>query len=89
VAVALGGDPATIYAASAPLPEDVDEMMFSGFLRREPVELVRCVTNDIEVPAHAEVILEGYVDPDELRTEGRSATTPGTIRWRTSTRSST
>ena len=70
VAVALGGDPATIYAASAPLPEDVDEMMFSGFLRKEPVELVRCVTCDIEVPAHSEVILEGYVDPDELRTEG-------------------
>jgi len=70
VAVALGGDPATIYSASAPLPEDVDEMMFSGFLRKEPVELVRCVTSDIEVPAHAEVILEGYVDPEELRTEG-------------------
>ncbi|MBP2674202.1 MAG: menaquinone biosynthesis decarboxylase, family [Deltaproteobacteria bacterium] len=70
VAVALGGDPATIYSASAPLPEDVDEMMFSGFLRKEPVEMVRCVTSDIEVPAHAEAILEGYVDPDELRTEG-------------------
>ncbi len=70
VAVALGGDPATIYAASAPLPEDVDEMLFAGFLRKEPVELVRCRTVDLEVPAHAEVILEGYVDPDELRTEG-------------------
>lgn len=70
VAVALGGDPATIYAASAPLPEDVDEMVFAGFLRKQPVELVRCKTVDIEVPAHAEVILEGYVDPDELRTEG-------------------
>jgi 4-hydroxy-3-polyprenylbenzoate decarboxylase len=70
VAVALGGDPATIYAASAPLPEDVDEMVFAGFLRKQPVELVRCRTIDIEVPAHAEVILEGYVDPDELRTEG-------------------
>jgi 4-hydroxy-3-polyprenylbenzoate decarboxylase len=70
VAVALGGDPATIYAASAPLPEDVDEMVFAGFLRKQPVELVRCRTADIEVPAHAEVILEGYVDPDELRTEG-------------------
>ncbi|HEU4949445.1 MAG TPA: UbiD family decarboxylase, partial [Candidatus Deferrimicrobiaceae bacterium] len=57
-------------AATAPLPEDVDEMLFAGFLRREPVELVRCRTCDIEVPAHAEVILEGYVDPDELRTEG-------------------
>jgi 4-hydroxy-3-polyprenylbenzoate decarboxylase len=70
VAVALGGDPATIYAATAPLPEDVDEMLFAGFLRREPVELVRCRTVDLEVPAHAEVILEGYVDPDERRTEG-------------------
>jgi 4-hydroxy-3-polyprenylbenzoate decarboxylase len=70
LAVALGGDPATIYAASAPLPEDVDEMVFAGFLRRQPVELVRCRTVDIEVPAHAEVILEGYVDPDDLRTEG-------------------
>lgn len=70
VAVALGGDPATIYAATAPLPEDVDEMLFAGFLRKEPVELVRCRTVDIEVPAHAEVILEGYVDPAESRTEG-------------------
>jgi 4-hydroxy-3-polyprenylbenzoate decarboxylase len=70
VAVALGGDPATIYAASAPLPEDVDEMVFAGFLRKQPVELVRCRTVDIEVPAHAEVILEGYVDPDDRRTEG-------------------
>ncbi len=70
VAVALGGDPATIYSATAPLPEDVDEMLFAGFLRKEPVELVRCRTVDIEVPAHAEVILEGYVDPEEMRTEG-------------------
>ena len=70
VAVALGGDPATIYAASAPLPEDVDEMVFAGFLRKQPVEMVRCRTVDLEVPAHAEVILEGYVDPDDLRTEG-------------------
>ncbi|MGE5753836.1 MAG: menaquinone biosynthesis decarboxylase [Deltaproteobacteria bacterium] len=70
VAVALGGDPATLYAATAPLPEDVDEMLFAGFLRKEPVELVRCKTCDIEVPAHAEAILEGYVDPEELRVEG-------------------
>jgi 4-hydroxy-3-polyprenylbenzoate decarboxylase len=70
VAVALGGDPATIYAASAPLPEDVDEMVFAGFLRKQPVEMVRCRTLDLEVPAHAEVILEGYVDPEEHRTEG-------------------
>jgi len=70
VAVALGGDPATIYAATAPLPEDVDEMLFAGFLRQEPVELVRCRTVDLEVPARAEVILEGYVDPAERRLEG-------------------
>jgi 4-hydroxy-3-polyprenylbenzoate decarboxylase len=70
VAVALGGDPACIYSASAPLPEDVDEMMFAGFLRKESVELVKCRTVDMEVPAHADVILEGYVDPGELRTEG-------------------
>ena len=70
VAVALGGDPATIYAATAPLPKDIDEMIFAGFLRREPVELVRCKTVDLEVPAHAEIILEGYVDPSEKRVEG-------------------
>jgi 4-hydroxy-3-polyprenylbenzoate decarboxylase len=69
-AVALGGDPAVIYAATAPLPEDFDEMFFAGFLRRQPVEMVRCKTVDIEVPAHAEFILEGYVDPKEQRLEG-------------------
>lgn len=70
VAVALGGDPATIYAATAPLPRDIDEMVFAGFLRRAPVEMVKCKTVDLEVPAHAEFVLEGYVDPDELRREG-------------------
>lgn len=70
VAVALGGDPATIYAATAPLPKDVDEMIFAGFLRKEPVEMVRCRSIDMEVPANAEIILEGYVDPHETRLEG-------------------
>jgi len=70
VAVALGCDPATIYAATAPLPEDTDEMIFAGFLRNSPVELVRCETSDILVPANAEFILEGYVKPGELRVEG-------------------
>ncbi|MBO8169533.1 MAG: menaquinone biosynthesis decarboxylase [Thermoanaerobacteraceae bacterium] len=70
VAVALGGDPAITYAATAPLPKDVDEMFFAGFLRKEPVELVKCKTVDIEVPARAEIIIEGYVNPDELRVEG-------------------
>ena len=70
VAVALGGDPVTIYAATAPLPEDVDEIAFAGFLRRRPVAMVRCHTVDLEVPAEAEIVLEGYVDPHERRREG-------------------
>jgi 4-hydroxy-3-polyprenylbenzoate decarboxylase len=70
VAIALGGDPATIYAASAPLPPGVDEIVFSGWLRGRGVELVRCKTVDVEVPAHAEIVLEGYVDPRERRLEG-------------------
>lgn len=70
VAVALGGDPATIYAATAPLPRDLDEMMLAGFLRNEPVEMVKCLTVDLQVPAHAEFILEGYVDLQEKRLEG-------------------
>ncbi|MGH9327680.1 MAG: menaquinone biosynthesis decarboxylase [Terriglobia bacterium] len=70
VAVALGADPATMLSAVFPLPEDVDEFIFAGFLRREPVEIVRCETVDLEVPAHAEIVLEGYVDLDDLRVEG-------------------
>ncbi|NLU49665.1 MAG: menaquinone biosynthesis decarboxylase [Syntrophomonadaceae bacterium] len=70
VAVALGGDPAIIYAATAPLPKDIYELVFAGFLRRKPVEVVKCVTVDLEVPAHAEIILEGYVNPGEKRLEG-------------------
>jgi 4-hydroxy-3-polyprenylbenzoate decarboxylase len=70
VAIALGGDPATIYAASAPLPPGVDEIVFAGWLRGAPVELVKCRTVDVEVPAEAEIVLEGYVDPAERRLEG-------------------
>lgn len=70
VAVALGCDPATIYAATAPLPKMIDEMIFAGYLRKKSVELTRCVTSDLHVPAHAEFILEGYVDLDERRREG-------------------
>ncbi len=70
VAVALGGDPATIFSAILPLPPDIDEMMIAGFLRSSPVEMVKCQTIDIEVPAHAEIMLEGYVNLGELRTEG-------------------
>ncbi len=70
VAVALGGDPATIYSAILPLPPDLDEMMVAGFLRNQPVEMVKCETCDLEVPAQAEIVLEGYVELGELRTEG-------------------
>lgn len=71
VSVAIGTDPATTYAATAPLPKEIDEMMFAGFLRKWPLEIVKCKTNDIYVPANAEFILEGYVDVnEELRVEG-------------------
>ena len=70
VAVAIGADPATTYAATAPMPRGMDEMALAGFIRRQPVKMARCVTIDMEVPAEAEFVLEGYVDPDELRVEG-------------------
>lgn len=70
IAVSLGGDPAITYAATAPLPEDFDEMIFAGFLRKSPVEMVKCKTVDLEVPAESEIILEGYVEPKERRIEG-------------------
>jgi 4-hydroxy-3-polyprenylbenzoate decarboxylase len=65
VAVALGGDPATIFSATAPLPPAIDEFIFTGFLRRKPMELVKGITVDLEVPAEADIVLEGYVDPSE------------------------
>jgi 4-hydroxy-3-polyprenylbenzoate decarboxylase len=65
VAVAIGGDPATMYSATAPLPPVIDEFIFTGFLRRRPMELVKCVSVELEVPAEAEIVLEGYVDPTE------------------------
>ena len=70
VAVALGGDPATIFSAILPMPPDIDEMMIAGFLRNKPVEMVKCETCDLEVPAQAEIVLEGYVELGELRREG-------------------
>lgn len=71
VAVALGGDPVYTYCATAPLPENVDEYLLAGFLRKKKVELVKCLTCDIHVPADADFILEGYVDPaEELVLEG-------------------
>ncbi len=62
-AFAVGRDPAVIYSATAPLPEAVDEMMFAGYLRREPVEMVKCITSDILVPANSELVIEGYLEP--------------------------
>ena len=70
VAVALGGDPVAIWTGSAPLPPDIDEMLLAGFIRDEGVELVPAKTVDLMVPAHAEIILEGYVIPGEERLEG-------------------
>jgi len=70
VAIALGGDPVSIYAGSAPLPPGVDEMVFAGWLRGGGVPMVACKTVDLEVPAEAEIVLEGWVDPAERRVEG-------------------
>jgi len=70
VAVSLGGDPAVMWSASAPLPPDIDEFLLAGWLRGRPVPLVRCVTQPIEAPADAEIVIEGYVDPHEARPEG-------------------
>jgi 4-hydroxy-3-polyprenylbenzoate decarboxylase len=70
VAVAIGADPATCLAGILPVPPDMDEFLFAGFLRQDPVELVACKTVDLEVPANAEIILEGHVELGELRTEG-------------------
>jgi 4-hydroxy-3-polyprenylbenzoate decarboxylase len=70
VAVAIGCDPATMYSAILPLPPDLDEMMIAGFMRSSPVEMVKCQSIDLEVPAHSEIVLEGYVELGELRTEG-------------------
>ena len=70
VAIALGADPASCYSASAPLPYGIDEFLLAGFIRKKSVPLVKCKTVDLEVPANAEIILEGYIDPSEMRLEG-------------------
>ena len=70
VAVALGGDPATIWTGSAPVPPEMDELMVAGFIRQEGVELVKAKTVDLEVPAHAEMVIEGYVVPGDEAVEG-------------------
>ncbi len=70
VAIVLGCDPAVTYAATAPLPPGIDEMLFAGFLRKKPVRLVKAKTVDVEVPEDAEIVIEGQIDPFERRMEG-------------------
>jgi 4-hydroxy-3-polyprenylbenzoate decarboxylase len=70
VAVAIGTDPATTFSAIVPAPPEVEEFMIAGFLRGKPVEIVQCETVELQVPAHAEIVLEGYVELGELRSEG-------------------
>jgi 4-hydroxy-3-polyprenylbenzoate decarboxylase len=71
VVIAIGGDPASVYSGSAPLPPTIDEFLFAGFLRKSPVELARAVTCDLEVPGDADFVIEGYIDPaEELVLEG-------------------
>jgi 4-hydroxy-3-polyprenylbenzoate decarboxylase len=71
VCIVIGSDPASMYSASAPLPPNVDEFIFAGFLRKAPVKLAKAVTCDLEVPADAEIVIEGYIDPaEELVVEG-------------------
>jgi 4-hydroxy-3-polyprenylbenzoate decarboxylase len=70
VAVAIGSDPATYFCGAMPLPDDVDEMLLAGFIRKEALEMVPCETVDLEVPANSEFVLEGWVDPAELKREG-------------------
>lgn len=77
VAVAVGGPPALIIAACAPLPDDLDEIGFAGFLRGAALETAKCLTNDITIPAHAELVIEGYVDPGETLIEGPFANHTG------------
>src|SRR5215469_9769090 len=70
VAVTLGGDPVYTFAATAPLPDGLDELLFAGFLRKKSIQLVRCKTIELDVPADVDFVLEGYVQPDEMRPEG-------------------
>ena len=69
-AVALGPDPVVTFAATAPVPDGIDEMLFAGFIRKQAVEMIKCETVDLEVPANSEIVLEGYVLTNELRREG-------------------
>ncbi len=81
VTVALGGDPVYAYSATAPMPDNMDEYLLAGFLRRRPVRLVKCLTNELWVPEDCDFVIEGYVDPsEEPVVEGLSATTRASTR---------
>jgi 4-hydroxy-3-polyprenylbenzoate decarboxylase len=81
VAIFIGGDPMFPFAATAPLPDGLDEFLLAGYLRKKSVELVKCETNDLEVPANADFVIEGYVArPSRCATKAHSATTPATTR---------
>jgi 4-hydroxy-3-polyprenylbenzoate decarboxylase len=69
-AIIIGGDPATIFSSIAPVPEGLDKYLFAGITRKKGIKMVKCKTIDLEVPANAEIVLEGYVDPSDLREEG-------------------
>ena len=70
VAIVIGGDPATVFSAVAPVPEGLDKYLFAGIVRKTGIKIVKCKTVDLEVPANAELVLEGYVDPSDIRMEG-------------------
>src|SRR5689334_16995367 len=70
IAIVLGGEPVLTYAATAPLPPGIEELLFAGFLNGGGIELVKCRTHDLEVPANAEIVIEGFVDPNETLLEG-------------------
>ncbi|MEK0382188.1 MAG: UbiD family decarboxylase, partial [Nitrosopumilus sp.] len=70
VAIIIGGDPATVFSAVAPVPEGLDKYLFAGISRKKGIKIVKCKTIDLEVPANAEMVLEGYVDPTDIRDEG-------------------
>ncbi len=89
VAVAIGADPATALAGILPVPPDMDEFLFSGFLRRDPVDLVPCKTVDLEVPANAEIVSKVTSKSARPESKAPSAITPVSIRWKGTTRSST
>jgi 4-hydroxy-3-polyprenylbenzoate decarboxylase len=88
VSVALGGDPVYTYASTAPLPENIDEYILAGFLRKKKVKLVKCITNDLFVPEDADIIIEGFVDPSVKTWYGKVhlEIIQGSILWQTGTR---